>query len=82
MEETAEAAPIETPREVEAVAEQTVPTEAAEKSVEPEAAKTTTRVLRPTGTQFKQLTLTKDALKAGFKPGERVVSEAQTKAAN
>lgn len=40
---------------------------------------TTTRVLRPTGTQIKQLTLTKDALKAGVKPGERVVSEAQTK---
>jgi translation initiation factor IF-2 len=43
-----------------------------------EVPKSSTRVLRPTGTQIKQLTLTKDALKAGVKPGERVVSEAQT----
>ncbi|HLM60832.1 MAG TPA: translation initiation factor IF-2, partial [Pyrinomonadaceae bacterium] len=47
--------------------------------VQTEVPKPTTRVLRQTGTQFKQLTLTKDALKAGFKPGERVVSEAPTK---
>ncbi len=79
MKETVEAAPIETPREVEAIAQPVETTEAPEKAVEPEAAKTTTRVLRPTGTQFKQLTLTQDALKAGFKPGERVVNEAQTK---
>ncbi len=39
----------------------------------------TTRVLRPTGTQIKQLTLTREALKSGVKPGERVVSETQTK---
>jgi len=62
--------------EVVAVAEQAG---TLEKSDQPEAPKPTTRVLRPTGTQFKQLTLTKDALKAGFKPGERVVSEAPTK---
>ncbi|HMJ08059.1 MAG TPA: hypothetical protein VK468_03585, partial [Pyrinomonadaceae bacterium] len=37
------------------------------------------RVLRPTGTQIKQLTLTRDALDKGVKPGERVVSEAPTK---
>jgi translation initiation factor IF-2 len=37
------------------------------------------RVFRPTGTQVKQLTLTKDALQKGIKPGERVVSEAPTK---
>jgi len=43
-----------------------------------EQVKTSTRVLRPTGTQIKVLTLTKDALKAGIKPGERVVSEAPT----
>ncbi len=34
------------------------------------------RVLRPGGTQIKQLTLTRDALNKGVKPGERVVSEA------
>ena len=39
----------------------------------------TNRVLRPTGTQIKQLTLTRDALEKGVKPGERVVSEAPTK---
>ena len=54
-------------------------TEIAESVAQAEIPKTTTRVLRPTGTQIKQLTLTKDALKAGVKPGERVVSEAQTK---
>ncbi|MGI8811130.1 MAG: translation initiation factor IF-2, partial [Pyrinomonadaceae bacterium] len=37
------------------------------------------RVLRPSGTQIKQLTLTRDALDKGVKPGERVVSEAPTK---
>ncbi len=42
-------------------------------------AATTTRVLRPTGTQIKQLTLTRDALKQGVKPGERVVAEAPTR---
>ncbi|MGB7207369.1 MAG: translation initiation factor IF-2 [Pyrinomonadaceae bacterium] len=43
-------------------------------------AKTTTnRILRPSGTQIKQLTLTRDALEKGVKPGERVVSEAPTK---
>lgn len=42
-------------------------------------AKITTRVLRPTGTQIKQLTLTRDALEKGVKPGERVVSEAPTR---
>ncbi len=72
--ETHEPALIE---EVEPTAEQQ--TEAAPIVEQTDAPKTTTRVLRPTGTQFKQLTLTKDALKAGFKPGERVVSEAQTK---
>jgi translation initiation factor IF-2 len=43
------------------------------------ASGTTTRVLRPTGTQIKQLTLTRDALEKGVKPGERVVSEAPTR---
>ena len=40
---------------------------------------TTRRILRPSGTQIKQLTLTKDALEKGVKPGERVVAEAPTK---
>ncbi|MGQ0541434.1 MAG: translation initiation factor IF-2 [Blastocatellia bacterium] len=45
----------------------------------PIPSKITTRVLRPTGTQIKQLTLTRDALEKGVKPGERVVSEAPTR---
>ncbi|MGD9564085.1 MAG: translation initiation factor IF-2 [Pyrinomonadaceae bacterium] len=40
---------------------------------------TKNRVLRPSGTQIKQLTLTRDALKQGVKPGERVVSETPTR---
>ena len=36
-------------------------------------------VLRPAGTQIKKLTLTKDALDKGVKPGERVVAEAPTR---
>jgi translation initiation factor IF-2 len=35
---------------------------------------TTTRVLRPTGTQVKQLKLTQDALNKGIKPGEKIVT--------
>ncbi len=42
-------------------------------------AKPANRVLRPTGTQIKQLTLTRSAIEQGVKPGERVVSEAPTK---
>jgi len=38
------------------------------------------KVVKPVGTQIKTLTLTKDALEKGIKPGERVVSEAPTKA--
>jgi len=38
------------------------------------------KALSPSGTQVKKLTLTKDALQQGVKPGERVVSEAPTKA--
>ncbi len=45
----------------------------------PTGSVTTTRVLRATGTQIKQLTLTRDALKQGVKPGERVVAEAPTR---
>lgn len=72
-EELVEVAEPEIPTKVE-------PVEIVEQPVQAETPKSTTRVLRPTGTQIKQLTLTKDALKAGVKPGERVVSEdAQTK---
>ena len=45
----------------------------------PAAKIATNRILRPSGTQIKQLTLTRDALEKGVKPGERVVSEAPTK---
>lgn len=56
-------------------------TEAAVEAAEAPAAeaKPANRILRPTGTQIKQLTLTRDALEKGVKPGERVVSEAPTK---
>ncbi len=37
-----------------------------------------TKVFRPTGTSVKVLTLTKNALEKGIKPGERVVSELPT----
>ena len=47
-----------------------------EKPVE-EAPKTTTRVLKPTGTQIKQLKLTTDALQKGIKPGDRLVASTQ-----
>ncbi len=37
------------------------------------------RILRPTGTQIKQLTLTRDALEKGVKAGDRIVSDAPKK---
>jgi len=46
-------------------------------AVQTDAPKTTTRVLRPTGTQIKELKLTQTALNQGIKPGDRVVSETQ-----
>ncbi len=76
IEEPTEIEQTEMPTEVEATAEQV---ETQEQPAQTEAPKNTTRVLRPTGQQIKILTLTKDAIKAGVKPGERVVSEAQTK---
>ena len=48
-------------------------------NVEPTKSVNAPKVFRPTGTQVKQLTLTKDALQKGIKPGERVVSETPTK---
>ena len=77
--------------EPEAAEAQTVEASAAEEGVEVPAAerrrklpslpagKTANRVLRPTGTQIKQLTLTRDAIEKGVKPGERFVSDAPTK---
>ena len=80
IEEPVEVKPVEVHSEVEAKAEPS-PVEIAQPVVsqQPETPKSTTRVLRPTGLQLKKLTLTQDAIKAGVKPGERVVSEAQTK---
>jgi len=48
-------------------------------TTEPRKVDNAPKVFRPTGTQVKQLTLTKDALQQGIKPGERVVSEVPTK---
>ena len=61
---------------VEAVAEEPVEAPA---PVETEARSKTTAA-KATGTQVKRLTLTSSALQKGIKPGERVVSEAPTKA--
>jgi translation initiation factor IF-2 len=85
-------APAPPAAEVEPSAAETQPVAAEEPAPETEAAAdespaepavagtgTTSRILRPTGTQIKQLTLTRDALEKGVKPGERVVSEAPTK---
>ena len=69
----AEAAPVE----AEVPAEQ--PAEAVSGPEAEAAPGPVNRVLRPTGTQIKQLTLTRDAIEKGVKPGERVVSEAPTK---
>jgi translation initiation factor IF-2 len=77
VEEIVESAPTTVKDTAEAVAEQKI--EPVQKSEQQEVQKTTTRVLKPTGTQYKQLTLKKDAIIAGFKPGERVVAEAPTK---
>ncbi|HQU93248.1 MAG TPA: translation initiation factor IF-2 [Pyrinomonadaceae bacterium] len=81
--------PIEEPivEEVEEVVEapEEAPEEDAEVTVDQPESRTIRKVLapkvvKPAGTQIKTLTLTKDALQKGIKPGERVVSEAPTKA--
>ncbi len=46
---------------------------------ESEEEKPKKRILRPTGTQIKQLTLTRDALNKGVKAGDRIVSDAPKK---
>ena len=79
--------PVEEPVVEEVEEEVEAPEEVAEPEVtvdQPES-RTITKVLapkvvKPVGTQIKTLTLTKDALQKGIKPGERVVSEAPTKA--
>jgi len=81
--------PVEEPivEEVEEVVEapEETPEEDAEVTVDQPESRTVRKVLapkvvKPAGTQIKTLTLTKDALQKGIKPGERVVSEAPTKA--
>jgi len=76
------AEPVEVPEVVEVAAEAEEPIEIEVEAptadvAEPKA--TPGRILRPGGTQIKQLTLTRDALQKGVKPGERVVSEAPTR---
>lgn len=81
--ETEPEAPVEdaAPEVVEEVPESPVeePVEAPEEAptVEPDKP-TGPKVFRP-GTQIKQLTLTRDALEKGIKPGDRMVSDAPTK---
>ncbi|HMQ02806.1 MAG TPA: translation initiation factor IF-2 [Pyrinomonadaceae bacterium] len=67
----AEEAEVELPREAEPIAPAAEAPAAAAPAKEP--------VAPPSGTQIKKLTLTRDALNKGVKPGERVVSEAPTK---
>ena len=69
-----EAEPLPETIAVEEVAEEALPT--------PEvfvAEPTPVSTLSPSGVRVKQMVLNPDALKKGFKPGERVVSEAPTK---
>lgn len=79
-EATAEIEKVETPPEIEAAAKEVKEFKAEEAlPAKPKEPTFVTRVLRPTGMQVKQLTLTKDALKSGIKVGDRIVSEAPTK---
>ncbi len=75
-----------TPAEVVEVPEVEVPQEAAPAKVEPEAAEApaepgdaAAKVVRPTGTTVKTLTLSKSAIEKGIKPGDKLVTEAPTK---
>ena len=82
-----EAAPSEKPDELKAEQEKKSvnggAAAAAEKLEPISVAKTEETVVKqkvsPAGTQIKQLTLTRDALRQGVKPGERVISEQPTK---
>ncbi|MBA3351115.1 MAG: translation initiation factor IF-2 [Blastocatellia bacterium] len=78
VEPVAEAEPVPTvePEPATLEVETELPVVEAESQTEAiDEAATPARVLRPGGTQIKQLTLTRDALNKGVKPGERVVSE-------
>ncbi|MBX3288609.1 MAG: translation initiation factor IF-2 [Acidobacteria bacterium] len=77
--ETVSAPTEETVEEAEEVPAVTVEEEAEQPVAEKPKTVTTNKVLRPTGTQIKQLTLTRDALQKGVKPGEKIVSELPTK---
>ncbi len=68
--------PAESPVEAETVVEPETNGAAGQETAIVEATRQSTV---PTGTQVKKLTLNKDALEKGFKPGERVVAEAPTK---
>lgn len=70
----------EEPASVEEEATEPVEAPAEEGPIEATTPVAVPKVVRPGGTQVKTLTLTKDALQKGIKPGERVVSEAPTKA--
>lgn len=76
---TTEETPIDTTEsKVETVVEESPVTEPSVEAKPTDAApKTTTRVLKPTGTQIKQLKLTTDALQKGIKPGDRLVASTQ-----
>ena len=67
----------EIPQQIEIVAEEVNGDQSALVKTE-EAKPIISRVLRPTGTQVKQLKLTQEAREKGFKTGDRVVSEAPT----
>lgn len=88
VEEIPELEKAETPTEEIVVPEEEVKEEAKVveevKAAEPPPEKpilsqTTTKVLRPIGTQVKILTLTKEARESGLKVGDRIVSETPTK---
>ncbi|HKP68265.1 MAG TPA: translation initiation factor IF-2, partial [Pyrinomonadaceae bacterium] len=65
--------------EVEPAPVEVEPVVAEEETPAAEPKPTTPRIVRPGGTQIKQLTLTRDALQKGVKPGERVVSDLPTR---
>ncbi len=74
--EFVESVPAEIPAEAEIAVEPETNGAAVQETA---TAETTRRHVTPAGTQVKKLTLNKDALQKGFKPGERVVAEAPTK---
>lgn len=76
VEPVVEETPVEDEVEIEPVAEVEEIVEVEEPKVEePKVEETKIKVFRPTGTQIKKLTLTKQALESGLKQGERIVTE-------